>query len=110
MQPDTSLLFWRAVYSVSSVVKHDDMNINFSAIFITQYEIPMSGVFELYVGVTSLLQEVTEHRNILPLNSNVQVLMWPGLLAKQSINTPPTVDPQFDARLRDGPVKIDDIY
>jgi hypothetical protein len=42
----------------------------------------MSGVFELYVGVTSLFQEVTEHRNILLLNSNVQVLMRPGLLAK----------------------------
>jgi len=74
--------FWRAAYSVSLVVKHDDMNINFSAIFITQYEIPMSGVFELYVGVTSLLQEVTEHRSILLLNSKVQVLIWPGLLAK----------------------------
>jgi hypothetical protein len=35
--------------------------------------------------------------------------VWPGLLAKQRINTPSTVDPQFDAQLRDGSVKINDI-
>jgi hypothetical protein len=76
------------------------MDINLSAACIAQYKIPRSGVFELSVGVTSLLQEVTERRNILLLNSNVQVLVWPGLLTEQRINAPSAVDPQFYANTK----------
>jgi hypothetical protein len=73
------------------------MDVNLSAAFITQYEIPRSGISELYIGVTSCLQEVPEHRNILLLNGDVQVLVWPGLVIEKRINTPSAVDPQFDA-------------
>jgi hypothetical protein len=86
------------------------MDVNLSAAFITQYKIPSSGISELCIGVTSCLQEVPEHRNILLLNSDVQVPVWPGLLTEQRINTPSTVDPQFDAQLRDGFVEINGIY
>jgi hypothetical protein len=85
------------------------MDINLPAVFVTQYKIPRPGISELYVGVTSGLQEVTEHRNILLLNGDVQVLVWSGLLAEQRIDTPSTVDPYFDAQLRDGSVEINDI-
>ncbi len=86
------------------------MDINLFAVFIAQYKIPRSCISELYLVVTLRLQQVTEHRNILLLNGNVQVRVRPGLLTEQRINAPPTVDPQFDAQLRDGSVEINDIY
>jgi len=75
------------------------MDINFSAIFIAQDKIPRSGVFELYFSVALHAQEFTKRGNILLLNGDVQALVWPGLLAKQRINTPSTVDRSLPALL-----------
>src|SRR6266404_3094385 len=85
------------------------MDINFSAVFIAQDKIPRSGVFELYFSVALRVQKFTKRGNILLLNRYVQVLVWPGLLAKQSINTPSTIDPDFDAQILKTRVYIDDI-
>src|SRR5882757_9146565 len=85
------------------------MHINLSAVFMTQYEIPRSGVFKLYCSVALRVQEFTQRGNILLLNGDVQVLVWPGLLAKQRINTPSAIDPDFGAQILKTGVYVDDI-
>src|SRR6266436_4654929 len=62
-------------------------------------KIPSSGILQLYVPMPSRLQELTQHWDILLLNSYVQVFVRAGLLAKECIDAPSTIDPDFDAQL-----------
>jgi hypothetical protein len=50
-----------------------------------------------------------KYRNVLLLNSYVQVIMRASLLAKQCIDAPSAIDPDFGAQLFKRRVQIDDI-
>ena len=68
-----------------------------STVFITQDKIPSPSFLQLYVSKLLRLEELTEDRDILLLNGYVQVIMRAGLLTKERINAPSTIDPDFDA-------------
>src|SRR5438876_11395617 len=85
------------------------MDINFSAIFITQDKIPRSCVFELYFSVALRVQEFTKRDNMLLLNGDVQIFVRAGLFTEECIDTPSTIDPDFDAQILKTRVYIDDI-
>ena len=77
------------------IIKHDDVKIDFSTVFITQNKIPSSGFLQLDVSVSSLLEQMTQPWNIPLLNDDVQVLVRAGLLTKEGVNTPPAVNPKL---------------
>lgn len=52
-----------------------------------------------YVSESSLLKRMTQPWNIFLLNGYIQVFMRPGLLTKEGINAPPTVNPNSDIQV-----------
>ena len=85
------------------------MDIDFSAVFIAQNEIPISRLLQFYVFVASAPKQLTELRYVLVLNSYVQVLVGPALLTEESINAPAAIDPDFDAQAFQGLLEIDHV-
>ena len=75
------------------------MDVDFSTVFITQNKIPRPGFLQLYISVSLLLQPLAQPRNVFLLNRNVQVLVRAGLLAKERVNAPPTINPNFDLQV-----------
>ena len=101
--------FGRAVQSVSLIVGHDDVDIDLFSVFIAQDKIPGFGILQLYIPIPTRLQEPAQHWDILLLNGYVQVFMKAGLLAKQCVDAPSAIDPDFDACLVKGRIQMNHV-
>ena len=84
-------MFCGPVQPVSLVIKHDDVKVDFSTVFVAQNKIPCSGFLQLYVFISSLFEQLTQLQNIFLLNGYIQVLMEPGLFTKERVNAPPAI-------------------
>jgi hypothetical protein len=66
----------------------------------------ISGVFHLYLFVSSPAQHFSQFRPVLLLNGNVKVLMRSALLTKEGIDAPASINPDPHAQILKVGIKI----
>ena len=75
------------------------MDIYFMTIVVSQDEVRWTRIISLCISEFLGLQQLTKSWHILLLNNDVQVCVRAGLLTKESVNAPSTIDPDLNAQI-----------